>query len=318
MIHFSVIIPNFNHAPFLKQRIDSVLAQTISPLELIILDDRSSDNSKEIIESYRDNPLVAHIIFNEENSGSPFIQWSKGILVSAGNWVWIAESDDVADEHFLEGAQLAISQNPDTAIFYCDSTCISEDKKQLRFNTYSEAKNRFFKTTKWSADHSINGKEEIDRYLKWICSINNSSAAVFRKEYLVEILDKLETFKYHGDWYCQLALASRGNISYQATPMNSFRLHEHSFLRHMDPLQSKLECFRILDQLYKMDHLTEKKELLDFFALQYLGFGFISDGFRYGKNLFRSYSAINKELSGKVWRSLLRQKLTGKKHRVIF
>ena len=62
----SVIIPSYNHEKFLKERIDSVLNQTFQDFELIILDDLSPDNSREIIESYRAHPKVSHIIFNEK------------------------------------------------------------------------------------------------------------------------------------------------------------------------------------------------------------------------------------------------------------
>ena len=66
----SVIVPNYNHASFLKQRIDSILNQTFQDFELIILDDCSTDNSREIIETYRNHLKVSHIIYNTENSGS--------------------------------------------------------------------------------------------------------------------------------------------------------------------------------------------------------------------------------------------------------
>ena len=63
----SVIIPNFNHAPYLKQRIDSVLSQTYDNLEVILLDDCSRDNSGEILSSYKNNHKVKKIIINENN-----------------------------------------------------------------------------------------------------------------------------------------------------------------------------------------------------------------------------------------------------------
>lgn len=68
----SIIIPNYNHAPFLKERIDSVLNQTYDNFEVIILDDKSTDNSKEVIEVYRSHPRISQIVYNEENSGSTF------------------------------------------------------------------------------------------------------------------------------------------------------------------------------------------------------------------------------------------------------
>ena len=71
-------------------------------LELIILDDASTDNSKEIIERYRRQERVTHIIYNEVNSGSAFRQWRTGISLAKGDWVWIAESDDYCSSAFLE------------------------------------------------------------------------------------------------------------------------------------------------------------------------------------------------------------------------
>src|ERR1700759_2901855 len=98
----SVIIPNYNHSPYLHKRINSVLNQNYKNFEIIILDDCSTDNSKKIIEQYRHNPKVAAIIYNERNNGSPFKQWNKGVEVAHGDFIWIAESDDFADKSFLD------------------------------------------------------------------------------------------------------------------------------------------------------------------------------------------------------------------------
>lgn len=318
MIKFSVIIPNYNHADFLNERIDSVLAQTYPASEIIVLDDCSTDNSRDVIEQYRNNPEIGHIAYNEKNSGSPFKQWRKGIETATEEWIWIAESDDIASKLFLETANNSIIQNPGTGIFYCDSECLSESNNPLRFKFFAELKNKFFETNKWSSNYSINGKDELNQNLKLICTINNTSAAVFQKDLLLDILNELESYTYHGDWFCQVAVASKTNIYYSAAPMNTFRMHDNSFLLRTNEPKSKLECFRILDFLYKQDFIESKKELINFFTVQYLGFGIIKDGYKYGKTLFASYAAINKSLSKKVLRSLIRQKITGKKHKVIF
>lgn len=68
----SVIVPNYNHAPYLKPRIDSIVNQTYHDFELILLDDCSTDNSREILESYRSNPHVTHIVYNEQNGRNTF------------------------------------------------------------------------------------------------------------------------------------------------------------------------------------------------------------------------------------------------------
>ena len=98
----SVIIPNYNHARFLDERIRTVLNQTYQNFELIILDDKSTDNSLEVINKYKDDPHVSDIVVNEENSGSTFKQWHKGFELAKGDIVWIAESDDSCDAKLLE------------------------------------------------------------------------------------------------------------------------------------------------------------------------------------------------------------------------
>jgi glycosyltransferase involved in cell wall biosynthesis len=70
----SVVIPNYNHAQFLEKRIESVLNQTYKNIEIILLDDKSTDNSIDIIKKYEQNPVVSHVLQNTENSGSPFLQ----------------------------------------------------------------------------------------------------------------------------------------------------------------------------------------------------------------------------------------------------
>lgn len=126
-IKFSVIIPNYNHAKFLKERIDSVLNQTFQDFELILLDDYSKDNSREILGSYESDSHVTHILFNEINSGSTFRQWLKGFELSKGEYIWIAESDDFADLHFLEKANEILTQSANSiSLLYYPSNIVNE------------------------------------------------------------------------------------------------------------------------------------------------------------------------------------------------
>src|ERR1700722_2974587 len=97
----SVIIPNYNHAPYLRQRIDTVLGQTLQDFELILMDDCSTDDSRSIIAEYANDPRI-RIELNKKNSGGTFKQWKKGIALAQGEYVWIAESDDYSDRRFLE------------------------------------------------------------------------------------------------------------------------------------------------------------------------------------------------------------------------
>ncbi len=151
----SVIIPNYNHADFLKQRINSVINQTNQEFEIIILDDCSTDSSRKIIEQYRQHPNVSHIVYNEKNSGSIFKQWQKGIDLAKGDFIWIAESDDYADCRFLERMIYILNDNRDLGFVYCNSKIILDDGT-LDKNTYADIRNTTYKTTKWSKTHIVN------------------------------------------------------------------------------------------------------------------------------------------------------------------
>jgi len=107
----SIVIPNYNHEKYLGKRIESVLNQTFQNFEVILLDDCSTDDSFSLLKELEDHPKVTHLIINEANSGSPFKQWSKGIALAKGQYVWIAESDDWAEKTFLEESVRIISRD---------------------------------------------------------------------------------------------------------------------------------------------------------------------------------------------------------------
>lgn len=108
----SVVVPNYNYARYLDARLTSILNQTFQDFELILLDDASTDDSLEILDKYKNNPHVSHIVVNERNTGSPFKQWMKGILLAKGEWIWIAEADDLCESTFLETCLEQVKNTP--------------------------------------------------------------------------------------------------------------------------------------------------------------------------------------------------------------
>lgn len=226
----SVIIPNYNHSAFLQERIESVLNQNYTEFEVIILDDYSNDNSVKIIEQYKDNNKISHIIINEKNSGSTFKQWQKGISLAKGKYIWIAESDDYADTDFLEEVMKRFKADPEIGIVFCDSN-IARDKV-IDFNFYKTYRNNTFKTEHWNEDYTATGINEINNYLIFDNTINNTSAMVFKKELVKEPLYKnLNLLRYSGDWYFFLFIAQNCKISYISKAMNYFRQGTNNFAK---------------------------------------------------------------------------------------
>ncbi|HIB49060.1 MAG TPA: glycosyltransferase family 2 protein [Flavobacteriaceae bacterium] len=120
----SIIVPNYNHAPFLKERLHSIFNQTHQDIEVILLDDASTDDSVQILEPYKNHPKVSHFIVNDSNTGSPFLQWKKGLELAVGQFLWIAESDDSCELDFLE-KQLATIADSEAVV--AKTVTFSED-----------------------------------------------------------------------------------------------------------------------------------------------------------------------------------------------
>jgi len=224
-IQVSIIIPNYNHAPFLRQRIDSVLNQTFQDFELILLDDASTDYSLAIIDRYKLHSKVTHICINEKNSGSPFVQWKKGIELAKGEFIWIAETDDFAELVFLEKTVLTLQNNQDSNLVYVDSKIVNDEGEST--GLWSNVKNIRFKTNKWSNDYEISGRKEVIDFLLHSTTINNASAVLFRKKSLANksFLKELAAYKTSGDLFTYIFVALQGKISYIAQPLNNYREH---------------------------------------------------------------------------------------------
>lgn len=89
----SVIVCNYNHAHFLPEALQAILDQSCRPLEVIVIDDASTDNSVEVIEAFvRKDPIV-RLYRNEHNQGS-FVSANRGLHLATGDYVYWGAADD--------------------------------------------------------------------------------------------------------------------------------------------------------------------------------------------------------------------------------
>lgn len=247
----SVIIPNYNHAPYLKKRIDSVLDQTFQDFEIIILDDYSTDNSKEIIETYRSNEKISHIIFNDVNSGSTFKQWKKGVELAKGEYIWIAESDDWAESTFLEKL-MRVCINEHSFLAFTQSYIISENNDIIR---------EYASILEYQSQDS---SSFLTQNLLYGNRLYNASMILFKKDLVrSDIWNKVEKLRYCGDWlfWAELMKSIDGNVSEVKEPLNYFRCHS---LNVSSGAEAKgltfLEGFPISKKIFKQTKYKNKKE----------------------------------------------------------
>jgi len=219
----SVIVPNYNHGQYLRKRIDSILSQTFQDFELILLDDASTDDSREVIESYRNDTHVTHIVYNENNGGTPFKQWDKGIELAAGEWIWIAESDDFADKCFLETLIEKVQRYPEVGFAFSTTFFVNEDGKVT-------GKSRDADLAASPDDHCVH---ESKAFIKERIFINNSidnvSECIFKKIlYSSEKKHLYEWMRLCGDWFFYVLLSQQTNVLEVYKPLSYYRKHSYN------------------------------------------------------------------------------------------
>jgi GT2 family glycosyltransferase len=253
----SAIVPCYNHARYLDERIGSILRQRIPPSEIIALDDGSTDDSLAVLERWqRISPIPFKLVRSERNSGSPFGQWVKGVTLARSELVWIAESDDTSSPHFLERL-LPYFADDRLALAYAESRVIGAHGQWLAES------NRFYtdsiSSRKWLSAYVEEGDAEIDVALAIKNTIPNASAVVFRRAVLIRHVQSIESFGYCGDWWAYLRCLQDGRIAYHPEALNSHRQGPGSVtdLGERGPVMLE-EALRIKSALWRTAALSDR------------------------------------------------------------
>ncbi len=213
MVKISVIIPNYNHAVFLQQRIDSVLNQTYRNFEVILLDDASTDGSADVLNSYRVHEKVSHVVINDQNSGNTFVQWQRGLALAQGDYVWIAESDDYCSPDLLEELVSLVDSQENVSVAFCNSIIFRENEVLTTGHS-------------GQMQEIVEGKTFIGERMLFGNTIFNASMAIFQRKAAQQVdFALIQTFKFCGDWLFWIQIAQQGFVGCSAKVLNYFRKH---------------------------------------------------------------------------------------------
>ena len=272
----SVVVPNYNYARYIKKRIQSILRQTYPIYELIILDDASSDNSVEVIKKTlktrgvelketvanknerryegRKDKLRIILIVNEKNSGKAMVQWKKGFDLAGGDYVWIAEADDLCSKNFLTEAMKGFN-DPEVVLSYSESTIINSWGLMIAPNfRWSRDKE---KTGHYKNSYIKDGATEICEIMAIRCTIPNVSGVVFKKDKkFLKYLDESLKYTQVGDWYFYVKVLGNGKIRYNHKSLNKFRVHSGSRTAESKKAEQHLA------EIKEIQGMVEKKYIL--------------------------------------------------------
>ena len=218
----SVVVPNYNHAPYLIQRLETIYNQTYKNFEVILLDDASTDNSREILRDfYERHKNNTRLIFNDRNSGGVFNQWRRGIEAARGELIWIAESDDFSDENFLSELVPAFADDA-VQLAFCRTEFFQDGQTIYNTEQYL-ADMPDFDLTK---NFTMIAAKFVEQGLAIKNIIPNVSGVLFRKrKNFAELCFRM---KLCGDWAFYLDVIKGGCVYYSPYATNFYRVHKES------------------------------------------------------------------------------------------
>lgn len=125
----SIIIPSYNQGAFIKETIDSILSQDYRPLEIIVIDGASTDNTIDILRSYKD---LEELRWISEPDNGVVEAVNKGFSLAQGDIIGIQSSDDLYLPHAVKTMVKALQSNSEVGLAFADMITINSEGKELR------------------------------------------------------------------------------------------------------------------------------------------------------------------------------------------
>jgi glycosyltransferase involved in cell wall biosynthesis len=237
----SIIVPCYLQAQFLNDCLTSVVNQTFTDWECIIVNDGSTDNTDDVVKNFLQND-VRFIYKKTENKGVSAAR-NTGIKMASGTFILPLDGDDSIHEKYLEKAIEQFDQKPSTTLVYCRATFFGEAKGEWKLPTYAY--------------------KRILRENIIFCS------CIFYKEKALEI-GLYDESMHMGleDWEFLLRLLDEHSIVHQLDEiLFNYRIKKNS--RSVDINTSKIATVQVREMVYKQRPEVYKKYYGDFVSLVY-------------------------------------------------
>jgi glycosyltransferase involved in cell wall biosynthesis len=222
----SVVIPTYNYGRFLGEAIQSVLDQTFQDFEIFVVDDGSTDNTKEVVDSFKDLRIKYTY---QENRGLPAAR-NTGIKASSSEYIAFLDSDDVLVENALEKGVQVLDRHSDVGFSYGRDYLMDETGRVLGLRKQRH---------KYS--YVREGREEIKEFLlhgNYVCA----STVMARRRCLYDVGLFDPTFRPGSeDFDLWVRLAKRYAVACIAEPLVKYRIHPGSIgaTRKLDEIEKK-------------------------------------------------------------------------------
>lgn len=212
----SFIVPSYNYAEFVGCAIDSLASQTYRSLEVIVIDDASSDGTRDVLRRYAEDPRI-RIVHHDVNRGH-IRSYNEGIALARGELIGLLSADDLCLRTDAVERQVA-TFDTDPGIGFVYSACAFADE---------EGSVQWVKRP-WPDDYVRSGPEEFC-HLVFHNYVPASGTLVRRRCH--EMLGGYDVRLPHaGDWDLWLRISTRFSVGYIAEPLYAWRIH-HRNMHH--------------------------------------------------------------------------------------
>jgi glycosyltransferase involved in cell wall biosynthesis len=220
----SFIVPCYNLAHLLPDCVSSILSQTYSDFELLIMDDCSPDQTPEVARSFRDSRVRP--IRNDLNLGH-LQNYNKGIRMARGTYIWLISADDrLRRPYVLERFVSVIESRPDVGFIYCPIVQL-QGGEEIDGRSYGGH---------GPEDAVIDGREFLKKLMGGNCVY--APAVMARKQCYEQAGFFPLDLPYTGDWYLWCHFSLYANVAFLAEAMVNYRLHDlnisHAYLDTTD------------------------------------------------------------------------------------
>lgn len=217
MPRVSFIVPCYGLAHLLSECVSSILAQNYADFEVLIMDDCSPDNTREVAQSFRD-PRIRYIR-NDPNLGH-LRNYNKGIDLSRGEYVWLISADDRIRKPYLLEKYVNIMDGNRHIGYACCPAMTLENGAETKVDGQIEEHDRVF-----------SGREFLKRLLSGNFVI--AASGMVRKSCYEKYGKFPLDLPYAGDWFLWCFFALYYDVAYFAEPMVNYRAHELSMTNYL-------------------------------------------------------------------------------------
>jgi len=242
----SVILPNYNHGHMLGEMLEGIVSQSILPQEVILVDDGSTDNSIEVIESYIQRAPFIKLYKNEINKGVLF-SVNFAIQQASSDYLVFLSADDKIYSKFFEKSLAIISDFPMAGV------CCS-DPAYFGSKEYAEHLG-------WSKNPHYFPPEEFVEVINGDY-IRGHTSLVSRKA-ILEVGGQLPELRWHCDWFALHVIAARYGVCYIPEPLALMRVGQETY--SMSGRNDSDQQREVLTQLLRLLLSSKFNDVLPFF-----------------------------------------------------